>query len=84
MPSRIGDTIPNAGASPDMWPMTQAARRLVIVLLAVGGRPDPAARPEQLPPPRPAEPAAWPRGITMTVTELADEARARLDADARG
>ena len=31
-PSRIGATIPNAGASPDMWPMTQAARRLAIAL----------------------------------------------------
>ena len=45
-PSRIGATIPNAGASPDMWPMTQPARRLAIALAgAWRSEPTSAARP---------------------------------------
>src|SRR5206468_3731278 len=51
-PSRIGATIPNAGASPDMWPMTQAARRLAIALAdAWRSEPTSAASPSSSPMP---------------------------------
>ena len=70
-PSRIGATIPNAGASPDMWPMTQAARRLAIALAgACRSEPTSAARPSSswtVPAEAGAE-SARPRGITMTVS----------------
>ena len=70
-PSRIGATIPNAGASPDMWPMTQAARRLAIALAdASRSEPTSAASPSSSPitPAAAGLTPASSRGITMTVS----------------